>query len=60
VFAKKGDHNIVRMVIKKGRVIIEKSKIASVFADNNYSKRAGDKPLNVKSNYISVGFIDIH
>jgi len=47
-------------IIKNGGVIIEKGKIAFVFADNNYSKRAGDKILDVKGNYISPGFIDIH
>ncbi len=47
-------------VIENGGVIIEKGKIASVFADNNYSKRAGDKILDVRGNYISPGFIDIH
>jgi len=47
-------------VIKNSGIIIEKGKIASVFTDNNYSKKAGDKIIDVKGNYVSPGFIDIH
>lgn len=47
-------------VIKNGGVIIEKDKITSVFTGDDYSRNAGDKIIDVRGNYISPGFIDIH
>jgi len=47
-------------VIKNGGVIIEKGKITSVFTGDDYSRNTGDKIIDVKGNYLSPGFIDIH
>jgi len=47
-------------IIKNGGVIIEKGKIASVFAGDDYSRNAGDNIIDARGNYISPGFIDIH
>lgn len=47
-------------VINNGGVIIKNDKILSVFEKNDYNAKKADKVIDVKGNYISPGFIDIH
>ena len=48
-------------IIKNGGIIIEEGKIVSIFDQNTDIKfDVSDKVIDVKSHYISPGFIDIH